>query len=424
MPAIDGFRAYAVVAIVALHTLGFSEALPGPHRRAFELVAWGTLGNALAAFFIISGFALMLGVFARGGNPGPLSRFYAMRAVRIYPAYWLTLLLALALISIKLPPPSVVSHAGISSPAEVVVQFAGLQMPARMFDASMPVGFGVDPVLWFVSVILGFYLLFPLIARSYSRHPLVGLTIAAAITVGWVWSANHLLGIFTAVEGHNGADWVVRLIAVEQLPGWAFSFGVGMTAAWVYVRLTDRYSPVQLSRLAIRLTPIALFALALSVYLFGNEATNSDFKVIAPTMVRTSPWIPLLYSLSLTGAMLVVLIGPTLMRKPFVNAPVRRLGELGYGIFLVHYLIAVYLGVMVLHLPQDGSAQAAASYFVVVLAVSALFSFCSLRFIERPARARAVYRLATEQETPTHSDREEEAAVARTVGTTPLRPSP
>lgn len=239
VPAIDGFRAYAVVAIVALHMLAFAKALPGDHGTGFEILAWGTLGNALAAFFIISGFSLMLGVISGDGEPGPLRRFYARRAVRIYPAYWLTLLVALGLMAIALPPPDLAPNAGVSSPAEVVAQFTGLQMPARMLDASMTVALGVDPVVWFVSVILGFYLLFPLIARPYAKHPLIGLALATAVSVAWVWAATHLIGIFTAIEGHHAAEWVVRLIAVEQLPGWAFSFGVGMTAAWAYVRLSE-----------------------------------------------------------------------------------------------------------------------------------------------------------------------------------------
>jgi peptidoglycan/LPS O-acetylase OafA/YrhL len=395
-----------------LHTLGVAAVLPGYRGRGFEIVAWGTLGNALAAFFIISGFSLMLGVLARGGEPGPLRRFYARRAVRIYPAYWLTLLVALVVMAIELPPAGIASpDSGISSPAEVVVQFAGLEMPARMLDSSMQVGFGVDPVLWFVSVILGFYLVFPLIARPYSRHPLLGLALAAAITVGWVLAADHLNGIFTAVEGNHAAGWVVRLIAVEQLPGWAFSFGVGMTAAWAYLRLTERYSPQGLSRAAIRLAPFALIALALSVYLFGREATDSDFRVIAPTIVRTHPWIPMLYSASLTAAMLLVLVGPERARSPFVNAPIRRLAELGYGIFLIHYLVAIYLCVMVLDLPQNGSLYVALAYYVIVLPVSALFAYCSLRFVERPARAWVSRRLETDREAPARMSAE-------------LRPSP
>jgi peptidoglycan/LPS O-acetylase OafA/YrhL len=413
------------MAIVALHMLGISGVLPGGRGRGFEILAWGTLGNALAAFFILSGFSLMLGVVARGGEPGPFRRFYARRAVRVYPAYWLTLFVALVLLALVSRPPGVTSaQAGVSSAAEVVVQLTGLSMPARMIDASMPVGFGVDGVLWFVSVVLGFYLLFPLFARPYARHPLIGVSVAAAITVGWVLAASHLIGIFTAVEGNHAAGWVVKLIAVEQLPGWAFSFGVGMTGAWAYVRLTERYPPERLSRAALGLAPLVIVALGLSIYLFGMKAVDSDFKSIAPTIVRTSPWIPMLYSLSLTVAMVVVLVGPERVRTPFVNRPILRLAELGYGIFLIHYLVAAYLAQRALHLPQHGSLYVAAAYFVIVMSVSALFAYCSLRFVERPATAWVGRRMASDREGPTPSGGEQEAQVAAAVPAAQMRPSP
>jgi peptidoglycan/LPS O-acetylase OafA/YrhL len=421
LPALDGIRAYAILAIVLLHVLGVARVLPGSHGRGFEIVAWGTVGNALAAFFIISGFVLMLGVLARGGDPGPLRRFYARRAVRIYPAYWLVLLIALPLSAVALSRVVAPIQPTISSPIEVVVQFLGLPMPARMFDASMPVVFWVDPVLWFVSVIVGFYLVFPLIARWYARHPWIGAVAAAVITLAWVWAASHLNGVFREIEGGHAAGWVVKLIAVEQLPGWAFSFGIGMTAASAYTRLTKAYPAERLARAAIRLAPLALAALALSVYLFGHDAADNDIKSLAPTIVRTSPLIPVLYSLSLAFAMSVILLGPQAVQRPFTNAPIRRLGELSYGIFLIHYIVAVYVGVVVLGIPADGSWGSAAALFAVALAGSALFAYLSLRFVERPARAWVARRLATDRAAQAVP---EEAPAARPVPAAPLRSPP
>ena len=115
----------------------------------------------------------------------------------------------------------------------------GLELPALLIDGTFQAGFGVNGAVWFVSAILGFYLLFPLIAKPYFRHPLIGLALAAAISIGWKLAADHMTGSFQALEGDHADAFLTQLNVVPQLPGWAFSFGVGMTAAWIYSRLTQ-----------------------------------------------------------------------------------------------------------------------------------------------------------------------------------------
>jgi peptidoglycan/LPS O-acetylase OafA/YrhL len=122
--------------------------------------------------------------------------------------------------------------------------------------------------------------------------------------------------------------------------------------------------------------------------------------------------------------MVVVLVGPERVRAPFVNRPILRLAELGYGIFLVHYLVAVYLARTLLHLPQNGSLYVAAAYFVIVMAASAAFAYCSLRFVERPTRAWAGRRLAADHQPPRHSSSDQETPVPGTIPAAPLPPSP
>jgi peptidoglycan/LPS O-acetylase OafA/YrhL len=380
VPVIDGFRAYAVLGIVLLHVLGLAGVFVADHGEAFQVLVWGTVGNVIDVFFIISGFVLFLPVIARGGDLGGVRSFYIRRAARIYPAYWLSLAVLLALMAIELPPFTVFPPL-----SDIAVQFAGLALPAQLVDGSFQIGFGVNGVLWFVSLILGFYLLFPLVAGAYFRHPLIGLATAAAISVGWKEAAAHLTGGFQTLEGHTTDAFITQLLVVPQLPGWVFSLGVGMTAAWAYTRLTQSRPREQLERIALRAAPLALLALAGSIYLFGHKAGLAD--AIAPTVARTSAFIPIAYSSSLAAVILVVLLGPPLLQRPFVNEPVRRLAELSYGIFLIHAVVGTYLGVMVLHLPNHGTLADVALCFVVVLAVSSLYAYISLRFVERPVRA-------------------------------------
>ena len=111
------------------------------------------------------------------------------------------------------------------------------------------------------------------------------------------------------------------MIAIDQLPGWAFSFALGMTAAWGYVKARETRTREQLERLAVAIAPVALWAMALSVYLFGIKAQQSQ-GLIAPSFGRASPWVQMLYSVTLTALMSMVLIGPGAWRKPFVARPI------------------------------------------------------------------------------------------------------
>ena len=383
MPAVDGFRAYAVLGIVALHVLGMAGVIVANHGEAFQVLVWGTVGNVIDVFFIISAFLLFLPVIARGGEIGSIRSFYVRRAARIYPAYWLSLAVLLVLMAIELPPLA-------TSPtlADVGVQIVGLELPALLVDGTFQAGFGVNGAVWFVSAILGFYLLFPLIAKPYFRHPLIGLAVAAAISIAWKLAADHMTGTFQGLEGDHADAFLTQLNVVPQLPGWTFSFGVGMTAAWAYVRLTQSRPREQLERIAVRAAPLALAALAVSVYLFGHEA--GGFDVLAPTVARTSALVPIVYSASLAAVMLVVLLAPAALQRPFVNGPVRRLAELSYAIYLIHLVVGAYVGEMLLGLPNDGTLADFALFYAVVLSVSIAYAFVSQRLVERPARAWAL----------------------------------
>ncbi len=112
---------------------------------------------------------------------------------------------------------------GLPSAGNVLVHLTALQMPARLVDGNFVVGFGVDGPLWMISVIVGFYAVLPLIARAYCRRPLVGLAVAGAITVLWKEGTAHITGALESIEGGGVPGWIVQLIAVDQLPGWAFS---------------------------------------------------------------------------------------------------------------------------------------------------------------------------------------------------------
>ncbi len=379
--AIDGFRAYAILGVVTLHLLLIAGAVqPG---TTTSLVAWGLFGNVIDAFFIVSGFGLFLAVVSRGGELGSLRAFAAGRVARLIPPYWITLAVMLGLLAFAAAPPG--EAAGLSGIGNFAVHLVAMQMPARLFNSNISIGFGINGALWMISVIGCFYLVFPLIVRSYYRHPVAGLAIAAAITVVWRESAVHLPQLFSAINAGDAPTWAVSLIAIDQLPGWAFSLALGMTGVWGYQRLQS-FDPAAVRRIATRSAPIAIIACLICAYLYGQDASAVSGEV-GGGVARSSTLLVIAFSLSRAAVMAAIALGPIWMQAPFANRITRSLAELSYGIYLIHLVAAAYIGGSLLSLPTDGSIGAVAVWFGVVLPVSLFYAYLVVRFVERRSRA-------------------------------------
>jgi peptidoglycan/LPS O-acetylase OafA/YrhL len=380
VPVLDGFRGYAILGVVSLHLLLLSKvAQPGNHAG---LVAWGVLGNIIDTFFIISGFVIFLPVVLREGNLGSVRDFALGRVARLAPAYWLSLLVVLVLLVVVPNQPDL---RFVHRLPEILADMAALQMPIRLFDGTFQVGLGINGALWMISVIVGFYVVFPLIARSYFRHPLAGLAIAAAITLVWKEAVIHFPGFWAGLDHSDEAAWVSQLIATDELPGWAFSFALGMTGAWAWVRL-NRSDLSRLQRPAVIATALSLVACAICAYLYGRHASNADTGIIGGSTARENPWLTMPFSAARAALMASIILAPAWLQRPFDNDPARRLAELSYGIYLIHLVVCWYVCLVWLDLPRDGSLEAALLWFGVVISTSIAYAFLSRRFVELPAK--------------------------------------
>ena len=381
--AIDGFRAYAILGVVTFHLLGVAGALQPGSTTA--LIAWGLLGNVIDAFFIISGFVLFLAVVRRSGQLGSIRNFAVARGARLAPPYWITLAVMLALLAFVAVPsgPGVVAT-GLPSLPNVLAHLVGMQMPVRMFDSNALIGFGINGPLWMISVIVCFYLLFPLIAKPYYRHPVIGLLAAAVITIAWKEGVDHFPGVLAAIDQGDQRAWVEQLIAIDQLPGWAFSFALGMTCAWGYGRLAD-LDPAKTRHAATWALPFALVACGTCAYLYGDHASAIS-SAAAGSFTRTDTFLGLAYTLSRGALMAAIVLGPVWARTPFASPKVRAIAELSFSVYLIHLVIAIYVGRMLFSLPTDGSIGAVALWIALVLPLSMLFALLMRRYVERPAR--------------------------------------
>ena len=95
LAALDGLRLVAALAVLAYHYTGINLHHWGvPSREAFprlnELTRYGYLGVEL--FFVISGFVILMTAYGRS-----VQSFSASRVARLFPAYWVAIVLTVVL---------------------------------------------------------------------------------------------------------------------------------------------------------------------------------------------------------------------------------------------------------------------------------------------------------------------------------------
>ncbi|MEK6272390.1 MAG: acyltransferase [Actinomycetota bacterium] len=375
--AFDGYRAYAILGVVMLHLLGQSGVLAAAGSNWFGQLILGTLGQSVDILFIISGFVVFLPTVARHGEFGSVSSYAVRRAARLVPAYWAVLVIVLVLISLVTVDPPIPFPALGSIP----VHAAFLQVPVAMFHG-LALGFGADGPLWTMSLEVTFYLILPFVAAWYFRRPFVGLLIAAAITVMWHEALIH----WSTTQAVLG-DRALTRAAYMQFPFFAFSFGAGMTGAWAYVRLRERYRPEQVARHLGWVQLVSLISLAVFCYVVGDTGKGL-------VGARSSPIIALGFTGSLATLMVATALGPMRWQRPFAHPFARWLGDISYGMYLIHFVIITY-AVRLLFTPStglpgvaqgDGSFGTFVALAALVLPLTVLYGYISGRYLEQPIR--------------------------------------
>jgi peptidoglycan/LPS O-acetylase OafA/YrhL len=155
MPALDGVRGIAILLVIAFH-------LP----RVTQLFDSGWIGVDL--FFVLSGF-LITGVLIDGaGQPHRARVFYARRALRILPLYYLALVVALVLMPHVPHAPEDDPHRLVANQVWLWTYTANWPEATQSFKVSEPLPF-LGP-FWSLAIEEQFYLIWPWIVWHCSRR--------------------------------------------------------------------------------------------------------------------------------------------------------------------------------------------------------------------------------------------------------------
>jgi peptidoglycan/LPS O-acetylase OafA/YrhL len=376
VPTFDGIRGGVSLSIALTHISLATGWVPD--HEPFRALR-SSMFFSIEFLFLVGGFVAFLPAVVHGTFIG--GRAYGLRRLgRILPIYWLTLALAIALGPMLRP----VSGANFPhDPFAVVGHVAFLQQELYPFRT----GFGVQGIVWTMSIACIFYVLYPVVVKPYFRRPFIGLALAIGVAALWRTSTRSNPQVFL------------------QFPLFCADFALGMTGAYVYVWLRRRDTPRLRTRLAL-ICPAALAALLYLMYLAGVPVATRHGSLWGEN-VPLSIAVPLAFLVFLVTAAYL----PGWARWVFANRVARWVGSISYALFLFHFLV-IWLVLLVVPIPRNGSPESMLELTAIVLPITLTLAWLATRFVEVPVRRRA-QALGARVQRPIRLDRQTEPEAAR-----------
>ena len=344
MVHLDGIRAFAVCGVILEH---WASGFPGALRAMVGSIDLGGLG--VECFFVLSGFLITLILLDTKDRNLPfrkaLGHFYTRRVLRIFPAYYATLLLGL----------------WIFPPMREVFNWHALYLSnlyPLWHDTFAPIG----GHFWSLSVEEQFYLFWPLIVLLLPVRNIMQLALALCVL-----APLTRLGLWYAMGGIHLSMWTFPTTALDLLCFGAFlaciKYQFDLPADGMFLR---------------RLNIIGLLALLAYGFVYSQFHETLLFGVLGRTL-----------SALFFGALIVNAAngfnGPA--KWLLGNKPIIWLGTISYGLYIFHPFIpkAYLLLLGVFGLGQDVFGAYYIRFPLMALTLL-LVTSASFYLMERPIR--------------------------------------
>ncbi len=370
VPALDGIRGLAILLVLGFHLL-WSNWVTG--SRVLDIVvrlrSSGWIGVDI--FFALSGYLITGILLDTRGQPHFFRNFYARRALRIFPLYYVVLLI----LAIGFHPTSPTA----ARPFLVLALY--LQNTPLWWHGHVPgLVANFTSHLWSLAVEEQFYLIWPLVILLVpSRRALLWLAASIVVlspalrylllTHGAPFQATYKLTICRA-DGLLAGAWLATALRGPQ-------------------RATIlRFAPVTLS-----LGILGCLAIAF---------TNGTFDFQSSRAVNVFAYS----ALAVTGASLIgVALSPsTWIARGLRLSPLRFFGQYSYGLYVLHQVVAAaveYRFGGLLRSSFHSKPLLHLVFITVVLAITIPLAMFSYHFFERPfLRLKRLFNAAPAFRTP------------------------
>lgn len=287
---LDSFRFFAALIVLISHIEDFKKYLPV--RKTFlsnqKIVNLGSAG--VTFFFVLSGFLITFLLLSEHKKYGKISipRFYIRRILRIWPLYFLIVLLSFFVLS-KIHffdiPGYDVSYAPYTAP---IMAFYFLLLPQipYIFYPAVPYA----NILWSIGVEELFYFFWPILCNSKINIK------KASIFLILLWVILKLLIIICDKKNILHHDTAIVLMELFERNRF-YSFAIGATVAYLHHRNEDQFLMFLVKKKSFL---VITFAILISVtmdiikvrylYLFFNEIISvTAVLIIAKAIQRKGP---------------------------------------------------------------------------------------------------------------------------------------
>ncbi len=302
LPLLDGIRGCAILLVIATHLASGATAASGFDEVVLRTLRAGWIGVDL--FFVLSGFLITGILLDSRGDPRYYRVFFARRALRILPLYWLYLLLLVA--GVWWLAPGAERDALLTALPWHAVYLTNLLVAVRGWD-----GFQTGH-LWSLSVEEQFYLAWPSLVLLAGARRLRGMTVRALVWIPALRTAALAAGVLT--------------LSMHVLtPFRADSFAAGALLA-ILIRDEER------DRLLPRLRVAGAGAFAMLVAIAVHEG---GLRYSSPA-VRTSGYtlLALAFASVIEGALRAT--PGSVAARTLGSRFLRSMGRYSYSIYLFH----------------------------------------------------------------------------------------
>ncbi|WP_298600415.1 acyltransferase family protein [Zoogloea sp.] len=358
LQVIDALRGYAILIVIAVHTLGHVPDLAWPAKRVLTMGFYG-----VQLFFLASAVTLMMS-WHRSADPfGPRSlKFLVRRFFRIAPLYWMAVVFYWFAYEIR------------AEDFSLQLLFATLFFYNAWSPYLIPTVPGWTPVPggWSIGVEFCFYFTFPLIATLVtSLRRALGFV---ALALGVMLAASHFgQGLYPEIGPEERANFLY-FWPPNQLVVFALGF-------LLYHLVKDEATRRRIigSKISADLASLAMLGATLAVALSLGPNKFFDWN-------RGLPPTHLVMSLCFVPWALVLILKPS---GRVINRAITGLGKVSFSAYVLHFAVLKYTGQLLHRLwpvAKTGVYSIAfeAVFLVLALVLIRVIGEASYRLIEQP----------------------------------------
>ena len=354
IPALDGLRGIAILLVFGHNLTPFDQASAGASKALGLLLNPGWVGVQL--FFVLSGFLISGILLDTRRSEGYFSAFYARRTLRIFPLYYVVLLVTFVLLPALGAQPTAIAQSSSNQ----------VWLWTYLVNWTEPHHGGVAgfPHFWSLAVEEQFYLVWPLLVRFAPAARLLWLSLVlAGLSLG-----SRVLMLRLGADSEAIYHYTVCRMD-------ALVLGAALAAAFRLPRLR--------AFLEARVRSLSLWGVGLLTVLFVVSRGLPRSTVLMQTVGYS--WLAVAFSLPVAAVVAEHLTGPKLLSRVLANAGLRSFGKYSYALYIVHQPLNLFLGKPWLeaHGYLDPPLWLGLAYMAVLTAASYLIALLSFHLIER-----------------------------------------